>query len=53
MHCLVLNAFGIVKIILLELLHKIDLHVYCLFDVFASYYILHNFIKNENDADIE
>jgi hypothetical protein len=52
-HCLVLNAFGVKKIILLELLHKLDLHVYFIFNMFTYYCMLHNFIKNENDANIE
>jgi hypothetical protein len=37
-HFLVLDAFGIVKIILLELLHKLDLHEYFIFDMFTLLY---------------
>jgi hypothetical protein len=47
------NVFGILKKTFKELLHKLDLSVTFLLDVFTYYCLLHNLLRIEDDASIE
>ncbi len=47
------NVFGILKKTFKELLHKLDLNVTFLLDVFTYCCLLHNLLKIKDDASIE
>lgn len=47
------NVFNILKKTLRELIHKLDLSVTFLPDVFTHFFLLHNLLRIEDEANIE
>jgi hypothetical protein len=47
------NAFGILKKTFKELMHKSDLSVTFLFNIFKCCCLLHNLLKTKDEASIE